>query len=226
MAAVTMIAPVRGWTQRTVWKASFPEVTSLNGYSTAAGSGQVFRPFAHPGTLILGVCCMSVGFSAFRKRETLAVARRAARATWHSAAAATIGVVSMVGLSTLMEHCGMSYLLAQGLSSLLGAFYPIVSPWVGILGAFATGSNNNSNVLFGPLQKNAAMLLRINPPLLVAAQTAGGSLGSMLAPVKIILGCGTVGLVGQEGRVLRKTVPYGLAVGLALGLLAFFLSSL
>ncbi len=120
----------------------------------------------------------------------------------------------------------MSYLLAQGLSTVLGSAYPIFSPSVGILGAFATGSNNNSNVLFGSLQKNVAVLLQINPYILTAAQTAGGSLGSMLAPVKIILGCSTVRQVGQEGCILRQTVPCGLVLGLVLGILTYLLCRL
>jgi len=224
MAAITMVGPARSWTRATVWKASFPEVTSRQQFSTPAGSGQVFRPLAHPGALILAVAAVSVAFSCRRRDGGPGRAARAARATWRSAGAATIGVLSMVGLSTLMDHCGMSYLLARGLSNLLGAGYPLVSPWVGILGAFATGSNNNSNVLFGSLQKSVALFIHINPCLLVAAQTAGGSLGSMLAPVKIILGCSTVGAVGQEGRVLRQTIPIGLTLGLILGLLALALA--
>jgi len=224
MGAVTMIGPVRTWAQGKVWKASFPEVTSRRQFSTPPGTGQVFRPLAHPGTLMLIVVAGSIAWSGCRKGEGLERAARAARATWRSAGAASIGVLSMVGLSTLTDHCGMSYLLAEGLSRVLGGSYPVVSPWVGILGAFATGSNNNSNVLFGSLQKNVALLIRINPNLLVAAQTAGGSLGSMLAPVKIILGCSTVGTVGQEGSVLRKTVPLGLALGLILGLLTWALA--
>ena len=224
MALVTMVAPVRIWTQGTVWKANFPEVTSRTQFSTPAGSGQVFRPLAHPGTLILLVAAGSVAWARGRGEPGADRAARAARATWRSAGAASVGVVSMVGLSTLMDHSGMSYLLAGGLSQLLGRGYPVVSPWVGILGAFATGSNNNSNVLFGSLQKNVALLIHVNPHLLVAAQTAGGSLGSMLAPVKIILGCSTVGAVGQEGRVLRRTVPLGLALGLMIGLLTWALA--
>ena len=225
MAALTMVAPLRAWAQRTAWKANFPAVQSRTGFSTPAGSGQVFKPLAHPGTLILLVASASILFTGARARgRATALAGKAALATCHSAVAATVGVISMVGLSTLMEHSGMSWLLAKGLSKTLGSLYPLLSPCVGILGAFATGSNNNSNVLFGALQKNVACLLGINPCLLAAAQTAGGSLGSMLAPVKIILGCSTVGQVGKEGQVLRKTVPYGLAMGLALGLVAWFLS--
>lgn len=226
MAAITMVAPLRAWAQGIVWQARFPAVISRTHFATPAGPGQPFRPLAHPGTLILLVSCAGLGLWGRNGERTLSTARKAAQATWRSASAPTVGVLSMVGLSMLMDHCEMSPLLAKGLSQLLGAFYPVLSPCVGILGAFATGSNNNSNVLFGSLQKNVALLLHLNPCLLVAAQTAGGSLGSMLAPVKIILGCSTVGLVGKEGQVLRQTVPCGLLLGLALGLLTFALCRL
>jgi lactate permease len=95
-----------------------------------------------------------------------------------------------------------------------------VSPLVGVLGAFATGSNNNSNVLFGPLQASVSSLLGIDPRILLAAQTTGGALGSMIAPAKIIVGCSTVGLKGRDGEVLRRTLLYNLGICLLLGLVA------
>jgi len=152
--------------------------------------------------------------------------RKALQATWHSSAPASVGIISMVGLSILMDHSGMTPLLAQTLSQGMGTAFPIVSPLVGILGAFATGSNNNSNVLFGMLQKQVAEMLAIAPALLIASQTAGGSLGSLLAPAKIIVGCSTTGLKGRDGEVLRLTVPYGLVIGLGLGILALIFSRL
>jgi lactate permease len=118
----------------------------------------------------------------------------------------------------------MTLLLAEGLTALMQLSYPVVSPWVGMLGAFATGSNNNSNVLFASLQKNAALLLGLDPRWLLAAQTAGGSLGSMIAPAKIIVGCSTVGLKGKDGAVLRITLPYGVVIGLGIGLMVFLIS--
>ncbi len=114
----------------------------------------------------------------------------------------------------------MTQLLAQGLAALVGSAFPLVSPLIGMLGAFATGSNNNSNVLFAPLQKSVAALLSMDPRVLLSAQTAGGALGSMIAPAKIIVGCSTVGLKGREGDVLRRTLLYGLGIGLLVGLLA------
>jgi lactate permease len=89
-----------------------------------------------------------------------------------------------------------------------------------MLGAFMTGSNTNSNVVFAPLQKQAAELLLISVPIILAAQTTGGALGSMLAPAKIIVGCSTAGLAGQEGEVLKKTLLPGLIIAGLVGLLA------
>ncbi|MCP4141750.1 MAG: L-lactate permease [Chloroflexi bacterium] len=76
--------------------------------------------------------------------------------------------------------------------------FPIISPFIGILGAFATGSNNNSNELFASLQESIAVFLKLSPTVMIAAQTASGSLGSMIAPAKIFVGSSTVGLPGRD----------------------------
>ena len=117
----------------------------------------------------------------------------------------------MVGMATIMFHAGMTDLLALGLSQGVGpALYPLVSPFIGALGAFITGSNNNSNVLFAVLQQNAAKLLGLSVTMILAAQTTGGALGSIMAPAKVIVGCSTVGLAGKEGHVIREMLRYGL----------------
>ena len=132
----------------------------------------------------------------------------------------------MIGLSSLMEHTGMTTLIAEGLSRSIGAVYPLISPLMGMLGAFATGSNTNSNILFGPMQKGVAVLLKISPIVLLAAQTTGGSLGSMIAPAKLAVGSSTNSMKGREGEVLRITLPIGLVIGLLIGLLVWLVVSL
>jgi len=61
-------------------------------------------------------------------------------------------------------------------------------------------------------------------PLILAAQTAGGSLGSVLAPAKVIVGCSTVGLAGEEGGVMRKMLGYGLIPIITVALVAFVIN--
>jgi lactate permease len=220
MTAIAWPGPLRAAIFPLLWQAHFPQVSTLAGLVTPAGSGQAFRPLVHPGTSILLVALLSY---LFYRRACLCVPgdlRTAAQATWRSAAPSSLGIIATVGLSTLMEHSGMTQLLARSLAALMGGAFPLVSPLVGMLGAFATGSNNNSNILFAPLQNSIAGLLSIDPRLLLATQTAGGALGSMIAPAKLTVGCSTVGLKGKEGDVLRHTLLYGLGIGLLLGALA------
>lgn len=224
MTVIAWPGPLRAALFPVLWQAQFPTVTTLTGFLTPAGPGQAFRLLVHPGTAIFAAALLSyVAFRITCLCETGDLVR-AAHATWKSAGPASLGIIATVGVSTMMEHTGMTQLLAQGMAGLMGAAFPIVSPLVGILGAFATGSNNNSNVLFAPLQKSVALLLEMSPLLLLSAQTAGGALGSMIAPAKITVGCSTVGLKGREGDVLRRTLLYGLGIGLLLGGLALALA--
>ncbi len=228
MALVTFIPSLKDYLSRTAFVFDYPQVAA-GSYITPAAV-QILRPFSHPGALILlaGILSSLMYSCGLPQRKQAGDhrVRRALCETWRSAAPSSLGIVSMVGLSTLMEHSGMTLLLAQGLTQLVGTFFPVISPLVGILGAFATGSNNNSNVLFASLQQNAAGLLGIDPRLLLAAQTAGGSLGSLLAPAKLIVGCSTVGANGKDGEALKLTLPYGIIIGLVVGVLVFLISKL
>ena len=136
----------------------------------------------------------------------------------------TAGVLAMVGLAMVMDHGGMTQSLAESASAAVGSAYPLVSGYVGMLGAFTTGSNTNSNVLFGPLQMEMSRLLNLAAPWLLAAQTTGGALGSMIAPAKLIVGCAAVGIAGKDGLVFRRTAPYAALLGLAAGAMAWMLA--
>lgn len=214
-AAVVLITPLNQMLNAVTWT-----ITYLYG---AQNFKQAIHPLTHPGMIVLAVTGLS--YIIYRITGLLAQGdgRLALRKTSNAALPVTIGILTMVGLSTLMEYTGMTQLLAEALSSRLDHFFPLVSPLVGILGAFATGSNNNSNVLLGPLQNNVAHILSIAPALLLAAQTSGGAIGSMIAPAKIIVGCSTVNLKDRDGDVLRITMPYGLLIGLIIGVIALAL---
>ncbi len=114
----------------------------------------------------------------------------------------------MVGLAAVMVQSGMTDTLARGLADGVGALFPLASPWIGALGAFVTGSNTNSNLLFAPLQRRTAAFLGLPEARMLAAQTAGGAIGSVVAPTKVVVGVsGTAGAVG-EGEVIRRLLRY------------------
>jgi len=56
----------------------------------------------------------------------------------------------------------------------------------------------------------------------LGAQTTGGSLGSMIAPAKLIVGAATVGLVDQEGKVLKYTLVPAFLLTAVTGLIVWW----
>ncbi len=209
--ASNLIQPVKSFLSQVAFTLDFPEVQTDYGWLTPAGPGRVINIFGHPGAILIYTCVISyiiyraIGY--IRKGAWKGIIRN----TFRSGVDSSLGILAMVGLASIMMHSGMTYLLADGLSvSFPRTVYPVIAPFIGALGAFITGSNNNSNVLFAVLQQNTAELLNLGVPLILAAQTAGGALGSVLAPAKVIVGCSTVGLAGKEGEVMRKLLIYGL----------------
>ena len=118
-----------------------------------------------------------------------------------------------------METAGMTETLARSLAEITGRLFPLVSPWIGALGAFMTGSNTNSNVVFALLQSRTAQLLGYAVPIILAAQTAGAGLASVIAPAKIVVGTSTADLAGREGEVMVKMLPYIILLVLLISLL-------
>lgn len=197
---------------------AFPEIKSTLGWIVPAGPGKAISVFGHGGALLLYASIVS--FLVYRARGFYApgAVKAILTKTVNSGVSTSLGIVSMVCFALVMDQSGMIYLLAESVSRLFGASYPFFASWVGLLGAFMTGSNTNSNVVFGVLQQQTAELAGISVAVILAAQTTGGALGSMLAPAKILVGCSTVGLAGREGPVLSRTVIYGLVITTIIGL--------
>lgn len=96
--------------------------------------------------------------------------------------------------------------------------WPFFAPFVGILGAFISGSNTVSNLLFGGFQFGVAENLGISRIFVLALQGIGGAVGNMICVHNVVAVGATVGVLGREGRIVRQNlfpaVLYGLGVGL------------
>ncbi|MGH9403269.1 MAG: L-lactate permease [Terriglobia bacterium] len=129
-------------------------------------------------------------------------------------------VVLIVALAYLYNYSGMAYTLGAALAALGGAF-PLFSGFLGWAACFMSGSDTASNILFGNLQVAAAHQIGVNPVLLAATNSSGAVCGKMISPQNIAVGVTTVGMVGEEGNVLRTTFWHSILFALALSLLAF-----
>lgn len=113
---------------------------------------------------------------------------------------------------------GMPIAMAEWMAEQVGIVYPLFAPTVGALGAFIAGSNTISNLMFSLFQFGVAEQLGLSTLLIVALQAVGAAAGNMIAIHNVVAASATVGLLGKEGLVLRKTaIPtlyYVLFVGL------------
>jgi lactate permease len=221
VTAAELYGPLHELLNSVVIRIRFPELHTAYGWTTEAGTGRTISIFGHAGALLAYTSL--IAYLLYRRTGSYSggALRRIVANTLKSAVPSSIGIASLVGMALVMDHSGMTYFLAEGISRSVGAAFPIFSPLIGVLGAFMTGSNTNSNVIFAPLQKQAAELIGISVFIILGAQTTGGSLGSMLAPAKIIVGCSTAGLAGREGDVLKKTLPPGLLIAAFVGVVAW-----
>ncbi len=219
-----LVTPVHQFLNRIELNLAFPEIRTSLDWATEAGPGKAISIFGHAGALLAYASLIGYAIFAFTGHFQPGAWKRILSSTIHSAVRSSIGIATMVGFATIMSMSGMTYALALGLSQALKPLFPFLSPFIGLLGAFMTGSNTNSNVVFTALQQQAAHLLHLPAAIILAAQTTGGSLGSMLAPAKIIVGCSTAGLAGEEGQVLRRTIVYGIIITAVIGSIVWILT--
>jgi len=203
----------------------FPQLSTAYGFITPAETSKKINLLLHPGIIIMISALLS--FFLLTKKAYLNgdEIKDIAKNTFKSSLNTSIAIFSLVGTAVVMNHTQMTNVLAVGISRIFNQeIYSIISPFIGALGAFITGSNNNSNVLFGNLQLQTAEHLNLSVALILAAQTAGGALGSIMAPAKVILGCSTVGLSGKEGKVISNLVLYTSTLILMLGVFTYIIS--
>ena len=198
---------------------NFPTLETTLGYSTPAGPGRKIPLLRHAGTILLTSALAAYLIYQRAGWYKEGAFQRIVSGTLKRVITSSVGIVAMVSMAVIMQHAGMTDALAKGLSGATGRVFPALSPWMGALGAFMTGSNTNSNVVFAALQMRTAELLGFPVAIILAAQTSGAALGSVIAPTKVVVGASTGGMAGREGEVMRKMLGY-------IGILIFVISLL
>ena len=123
------------------------------------------------------------------------------------------------------NYPSMPLAMAKAVAALAGNAWPMLASYVGGLGAFITGSNTVSDLLFAEFQWGVAAQLELPRQIIVAAQVVGGAMGNMVCIHNIVAVCAVVGLAGREGMILKRTfwpfMLYGLVVGIIASLMCF-----
>jgi len=161
-----------------------------------------------PGTIFILVSFLTIALHKMSGKQV----KDSWLSTMKQTSGAAIALLFGVALVQLMlytkenplELPGMMTQMASALTDFFGPVYPVVAPFIGILGAFVSGSNTVSNMLFVSMQFESAVMLSLPPVVIVALQCVGGGIGSMICVNNVIAVCATVGLKGVEGKMIRR----------------------
>ena len=227
LSLISQLPPVRELGSSLYFGLDYPSTETGLGFTVDGQEGYAkIKLLNHPAPLI--VASLLIAYVVYRVRGLWRpdILRSAARKTYEQVISNSVGVATMVMMALVMTDTGMTALLGSAIAKGTGTLFPIFSPYIGVLGTFMTGSNTNSNAMFGALQVETAAALGIGLVTIAATQSIGGSLGSSVAMSKVMAGTAVVGLGGRERDVLMKTIPYCLVLVLVVGLQAWVIINL
>jgi len=130
-----------------------------------------------------------------------------------------VAALVFVQLMTLGGDSSQTMIIGRTFANITGKSWPFFAPVLGALGAFFAGSATVSNLTFAGIQDSIARTLGFDRTSILALQSVGAAMGNMVAIGNIVAVTSILGLVNQDGYVLKRTVipliVYGLVAGIA-----------
>ncbi|HIU28042.1 MAG TPA: L-lactate permease [Candidatus Fimisoma avicola] len=197
---------------------SFPGYETMTGQMVEPEKDYVvFNIFKYPFTIILlttaicVICYLRTGRLKSRDIKTIG------KVTYKKIISTEVTLVFLLCTASIMMDGGMTEILSTTIVRWTGSGYSFMAALIGTLGTFITGTNTNSNILFGSLQETAALSLSLSPALMCAVQSIAASVGGTIGPTNTALVAAVAGKSGKETEIYSYTIPVTLAVTLLLG---------
>jgi lactate permease len=127
----------------------------------------------------------------------------------------------------IIQDNNMIKVLSDASAEIFGDYYPLIVPFVGLLGGFVSGSETSSIAMFTKYQYDTGINLMVTNPMidntsiviLGASNGIGGGLASVLSPAKIQNATAVIDKQGIEGDVIKKTAPIALLMVVSVSLM-------
>ena len=132
-------------------------------------------------------------------------------ATWKQLQTPILMICLVMSVANVMNYAGMITSIALAVAA-VGAIFPLLSPIIGWIGVFVTGSVVNNNILFAGLQATTAQQIGVSPTLLVASNTAGGVMAKIVSPQSIAIAAAAVNSAGEESKITSMAIKYSAAL--------------
>ncbi|MBP2031774.1 lactate permease [Clostridium algifaecis] len=186
-------------------------------YAGKGGGKLTFSWVNTPGVIIF-VAAIIGGIIQHAKASTmLDVLLDTLKANWKAMAT----ICAVMAVAKVMGYSGMIADIAGLLVVATGRAYPAISPLIGAIGAFVTGSGTSTSVLFGGLQAKTATSLGLSASWMGAANVLGAGIGKMICPQSIAIGVTAVNKSGSESKILGSVFKYFLLYVILGGIICF-----
>lgn len=97
----------------------------------------------------------------------------------------------------------MVYVMADASARAFGTLYPLVVPFLGLLGGFISGSETSAIAMLTKLHLATAGKIGADGVLLAAASGIGGGLASVISPAKLQNAAASIDRIGDAAQVIR-----------------------
>ncbi|MBR2848539.1 MAG: L-lactate permease [Clostridia bacterium] len=84
--------------------------------------------------------------------------------------------------------------------------FVLIAPFIGVLGAFVSGSATVSMNLFSTLQFNTATVLGLPTVFILSTQCVGAAVGNMICINNAVAASATIGTTGREGKLIKINI--------------------
>lgn len=186
-------------------------------YDGPGGKPLEFAWLLTPGTLVLTAALIGGRVQGASFGTMIRLCGKTARQMGKS----VVTIVSIVAMAKMLGYSGMVNTVAVAIADFAGKYYPLVSPVLGMLGTFITGSDTSSGLLFGQLQKQVALSIGVSPFWIVASNSSGACIGKIISLQSIAIAGIAANIAGKEGALLVVCVKFMAPFITALGLLVY-----
>ena len=174
------------------------------------GLSQGVQPLYLPGSIFLVVSLLTVWLHSMTGDETKKAWVDSAKMLAGPAFALLFAVALVrVFIDSDVNGSGLASMpieLAEWVAATAGGAWPFFAAMIGALGAFVAGSNTVSDLMFSLFQYGVADRIEVSRLVILGLQAVGGAAGNMITVHNVVAASATVGLVGKEGLLIRRTI--------------------
>ncbi|MEE0841011.1 MAG: L-lactate permease [Acutalibacteraceae bacterium] len=157
-----------------------------------------------PGTFFI-IVALITNFIHKMNKEQIKESWKATLKQVSGAAMALLFGLALVEVMKFKNADGLSMMdtMANSLAMVGEKLYVLISPFIGVLGAFVSGSATVSMNLFSNLQYNTAIVLDLPAVFIISMQCVGAAVGNMVCINNAVAASATIGTTGKEGKLIK-----------------------